>query len=81
MYQHGPTCLEGPVTKSRAWWRDPATEATAAETQNRSEESDSDAFRADLVARVRREIAAGTYETEDKLEIALARLFHQLDKA
>jgi len=31
-----------------------------------------------LVERVRREIAAGTYDTDEKLEIALQRLFEEL---
>ncbi|NLF32122.1 MAG: flagellar biosynthesis anti-sigma factor FlgM [Planctomycetes bacterium] len=34
--------------------------------------------RADLVARVRGEIAAGTYETDEKLEIAIANLLEEL---
>jgi hypothetical protein len=35
--------------------------------------------RQELVERVRQEIAAGTYETPEKLEIALARLLQGLD--
>ena len=34
-----------------------------------------------LVARIRRQIAEGTYETPDKWEVALARLAHELDIA
>jgi negative regulator of flagellin synthesis FlgM len=37
--------------------------------------------RLELVARVRQEIAAGTYETPEKLEAALARLLERLDLA
>jgi hypothetical protein len=37
------------------------------------------AFRADLVARVRREIAEGRYETPEKLDAALARLLEDLE--
>jgi anti-sigma28 factor (negative regulator of flagellin synthesis) len=36
-------------------------------------------IRYDLVARVRREIANGTYDTEEKLDAALARLLERLD--
>ncbi len=36
--------------------------------------------RADLVARVRKEIAEGTYETSEKLEKALERLFENLQE-
>lgn len=35
-------------------------------------------IRADLVARIRAEIAAGTYETEEKLKIAIDRLLDEL---
>ena len=35
------------------------------------------AIRYDLVARVRREIEAGTYETTEKLEAALSRLLER----
>ncbi|HEY8503317.1 MAG TPA: flagellar biosynthesis anti-sigma factor FlgM [Gemmataceae bacterium] len=34
-----------------------------------------------LVARIRRQIAEGTYETPDKWEVALARIAHDLDIA
>jgi hypothetical protein len=36
-------------------------------------------IRADLVARVRREIADGTYDTPEKLAIALERLLNRLE--
>jgi hypothetical protein len=36
-------------------------------------------IRTELVERVRREIAAGTYETPDKWEIALSRLLDRLE--
>ena len=36
-------------------------------------------IRHDLVARVRREIAAGTYDTPEKLDVALARLLARCD--
>lgn len=35
-------------------------------------------IRTDLVARVKQEIAAGTYETEERLEIAIDRLSEDL---
>ena len=68
MYRHGATCLTGPVSAARDWWF-----ATPAETETATD------IRHDLVARLRREIAAGTYETADKLETALARLFLRLE--
>jgi hypothetical protein len=36
-------------------------------------------IRADLVERVRREIAEGTYDTPEKWEIALDRLLNRLE--
>jgi len=76
---HDPKCLEGPVSKARGWWQEEAMASVAVEPP--VEAATPGAIRQDLVDRVRREIAAGTYETEDKLEIALARMFHDLDQA
>ena len=75
MYRHGPTCLAGPVTLARPLWG----EAFAEPIPMTGEVSSSE-IRADLVARVRREIAAGTYETEEKWEIALDRLMERLEE-
>ena len=72
MYRHAPTCLAGPVTIARPGWG----EAFAEPMPN---EVDTSEIRADLVARVRREIAAGTYDTPEKLALALDRLFHSLE--
>ena len=69
MYRHGPTCLEGPVTRKRPCWR---------ETFGADAVPEAAEVRADLVARVRREIAAGTYDTPEKLEAALERLLEDL---
>ena len=71
MYRHGSTCLDGPVTKTRQWWA--AAEEPGAVTLADSE------IRHDLVARVRREIAAGEYDTPEKMELALDRLFASLE--
>ncbi|MBX3439397.1 MAG: flagellar biosynthesis anti-sigma factor FlgM [Planctomycetaceae bacterium] len=40
--------------------------------------SDTDSMRAARLARIQKQIAAGTYETADKLEIAVERLLNQL---
>ena len=37
-------------------------------------------FRADLVAEIRRQLAAGTYETPEKWEAALDRLLDRLEQ-
>lgn len=62
MHSHLPNCLDGPVSGSREWWR-----------SKLSGEGDP-TFRVELVARIRREIAAGTYDTPQKLETALDEL-------
>jgi hypothetical protein len=48
----------------------------AAEAAVRAAESG--AIRSDLVARIRTEIAAGSYETPDKLDAALERLLDEI---
>ena len=69
MYRHTPVNLRGPFTRSRAWWKFPQSRPKAAAQE----------LRTDLVARVRREIADGTYDTPDKWEAALERLMARLD--
>jgi hypothetical protein len=61
---HGPALLAGPLSKRKRDWKG-RTDAT---------------IRHDLVARIRREIAAGTYDTPEKLEAALAILLERLDQ-
>jgi hypothetical protein len=71
MHTHGSSCLQGPVIKDRPWWR-----AAPRPTTVRAE---SDPIRRPLVERVRREIAAGAYDTPEKFEAALGRLLAYLD--
>jgi hypothetical protein len=73
MYRHGPVCLQGPVSRSRPCWGDAAPAALLAEDGPAE-------VRWDLVARVRREIAAGTYETPEKWQAALGRLLRRLEE-
>jgi hypothetical protein len=42
-------------------------------------DADTPAIRVELVQRVRREIAAGTYDTPEKWEIAVERLLARLE--
>jgi hypothetical protein len=71
MYTHGPNCLAGPVSRKRDWWQGtpPGTEAGSVE--------EADLVRWHLVERVRQEIAAGVYDTPEKLELALQRLLER----
>jgi hypothetical protein len=72
MHAHNPSCLEGPVSGTREWWR-----TVIDRTENPSNEEPM--FRAALVQQIRREIAAGTYDTPEKWEIALDRLLERLE--
>jgi hypothetical protein len=71
MLRHDPSCLSGPISKTRRSWKT----GTQAPGQRRDERS----VRTELIARIRREIAEGTYETPEKLQIALERLFNRLE--
>ena len=66
MNKHGPNCLPGPFSRTSPWW-------TLAAHSDRP-------IRYELVERVRREIAAGTYETPEKWEAALERFFQRLEE-
>ena len=73
MVNDGPNCLAGPVSRTSPWW------TTSAAGSVRDKHADRP-IRRELVQRVRREIAEGTYDTPEKWEAALDRLFRQLDQ-
>ncbi len=85
MYRHASTCLKGPVSRSRAWWQDgPGEEIDKGDSAAVPEpvrDQRSRGMRHDLIARIRQEIAAGTYDTPEKMEVALDRLFEQFDRS
>jgi Anti-sigma-28 factor, FlgM len=66
---HAPCVLKGPVTRERPWWARPRRTSRRRPTAG---------VRTELVARVRREIAAGTYDTPQKWDAALERLAQSL---
>lgn len=68
MYHHGPTCLDGPVSRSRLWWQFTAPEAP-------------DGVRQDRIERIKRQIAEGTYDTPERWEAALDRLLDEMEQA
>lgn len=81
---HGPQALQGPHTVRPTAPNSPAQGArgadqvdisAAAEAAARANDGD---FRADLVARIQNEIAAGTYETAAKLDVAVDRLLDEM---
>ena len=67
---HRPSVLRGPSRRGHFASRLPF--------RNKKRKTDPQVFRAELVARVRSEIALGTYETPEKLELALARLLEDV---
>ena len=68
MTTHASCVLKGPVTLDSPWWARPQSRKRPRRT----------GVRADLVARIRREIAAGTYDTPEKWDKALDKLWRQL---
>lgn len=66
MLIHGASSLRGPITQSRVCWRCRGQNAV----QDRP-------IRKDLVARIKAEIAAGTYDTPERFEAAFAKLLNQ----
>jgi hypothetical protein len=73
MYWHTPVGLRGPVTHAREWWNATDVSSQAGSTAVADEE-----IRADLVARVRQEIAEGRYDTAEKWDAALDRLLSRM---
>lgn len=73
MHAHGPSCLRGPVSRGRGCWTTPGPKDVL-------QPSDERPIRVGLVERIRREIAEGSYDTPEKLEIALDRLMRRLDE-
>ncbi len=69
MYRHMPICPQRPVCHNRLYWLFTAP----------PEEAETKEFRHDLVARIRRQIADGVYETPEKWQAALERLAEELD--
>jgi negative regulator of flagellin synthesis FlgM len=82
---HGPHGLQGPHSPRQAAPSGPALPTRGADSVDISAAADAAAsagasgdVRAELVSRVRKQIAAGTYETPSKLEAAVARLLDEL---
>jgi hypothetical protein len=83
MHEHGPDCLEGPIRGSHAWWRGLAppqapAETPAKTTRKKPRKTEETGIRKELVERVRREIEAGTYDTQEKWDAALDSLLERM---
>ena len=77
MYRHAPVWANSPVPAVR-WWVGPTPEAPADEASALRPPANAAEVRHDLVARVRLEIVAGTYDTEERWEAALDGLARHL---
>jgi hypothetical protein len=92
MHIHGPNLLEGPVSRHRGWWNCPEfdsmeimpnrTSCRRPSGRKRGERRPlPDApIRTELVERIRKEIADGTYDSPEKFEAALDRLLNRLEE-
>jgi hypothetical protein len=83
MFRHGPSCLEGPVSRALAIGSPkPSPLGDAGDSGEPSSSSDPSrpvsTIRTELVERVRRAIAAGHYETAEKWQAALELLCRRL---
>ncbi|MEQ8208626.1 MAG: flagellar biosynthesis anti-sigma factor FlgM [Lacipirellulaceae bacterium] len=81
---HGPQNVKGPQGSRPASGDRPAAPSQQADSVDISPAASAAAnaadgeIRADLVARVKNEIAAGTYETPEKLDTALDNFLNEL---
>ena len=82
---HGAQDMKGPYSSQRANGSKAPPAAQQADSLDISPAADAAAeavgsgdIRSDLVARVRQEIASGTYETAEKLDTALIRLLDEI---
>ena len=86
MQRHGPDPLVGPLRGSSAWWNGRADKTPPEATMNPANPTPEPAkrvrrprkIRTELVERVRREIADGTYETAEKFQAALDHLIERM---
>jgi len=87
MHQHGSDELQGPLRGTAAWWRCMAAPPEFADEGSPTQEQpsskrkkDAKPIRMELVERIRKEIADGTYDTQGKWEAALDRLLDRLEE-
>jgi hypothetical protein len=91
MHVHGPNLLQGPVSRRRSWWNSsdddimeamsnlpPCQDVPSPKDAAKKPRSADAPIRTELVERIRREIAEGTYDTPEKWDAALDRLSKRL---
>ena len=82
MQRHGPSCLTGPLARrtGKTFPADSAGRKDDSTPPSPPQPPLTQADRQARIERIRREIAAGDYDTPEKFAIALDRLFRQLDQ-
>ena len=80
MQRHGPSCLTGPLSRRNGKAFPAASEDCQGEPKCARRPPLSQDERRARIDRIRREIAAGDYDTPEKLAIALDRLFRRLEQ-
>jgi len=81
MFRHGPSCLEGPLSRTLAQWaaqKPPSAETEASYEASSNPSPPDPEIRTELVERIRRAIAEGHYLTAEKWAAALELLFKRL---
>lgn len=85
MHKHGSSPMEGPLRGSNGWWRGMAAPDVAASADSGQDDAlpdrDDPRIRWTLVRRIRREIAAGTYDSPERWNEALNRFLDDLEKS
>ena len=89
MQPHGPDPLAGPLRGTSSWWHgrpDPAPTKPAKQPPMNDTEPPEPSkrtrrprkIRTELVARIKKEIAEGTYETDERWHAALDRMVEMM---
>jgi hypothetical protein len=89
MHEHGPNELVGPLRGTTAWWRGTAAATELVDeglsapslppTNSKKGRKDTKPLRHDLVSRIRKEIADGTYDTDQRWYAALDCLLDRIE--
>ncbi len=80
MRDQGPGSWDGPIRGTPAWWRGlaPADGNATLDKELMTAKKHKRGIRKELVERVKRDIAAGVYDTPEKWEAALDKLLERM---
>lgn len=83
MQRHGPSCLTGPLSRrtGKAFPAESADRKDGSIPKPSARQPLTPAERQERIERIRREIAAGDYDTPEKFALALDRLLRRLEEA